>query len=121
MPSRTNEQRLWPVSFRPVRGELLYSWMARIAAVYGMLPQELLPEDPQADPLRTMIQEVNPAVLKALAAHTGCSGDAIAKHTLVGAIPHLPSDLVVEPLPLPRLRACILGDAFSSSLPTVSF
>ena len=39
MPNR----KLWPVTFRPKRGEVLYSWIARIAAVYRVSPRDLLP------------------------------------------------------------------------------
>jgi|GEM_PF-3736272 len=37
--------RRWPVSFRLQRGEILYSWLARTAGVYGLSPDELLPEN----------------------------------------------------------------------------
>jgi hypothetical protein len=35
----------WPVVFRPLRGEILYSWLARTAGLYDQAPEELLPAE----------------------------------------------------------------------------
>jgi hypothetical protein len=35
------KQKLWPVTFRPKKGDILYSWLARIGTVYGVSPREL--------------------------------------------------------------------------------
>ncbi len=85
MPGRTNSHRLWPVSFRPHRDEILYSWVARIAALYGLSIEELLPEKRLLNVVATLVQEADPGTLKSLAASTGYSVDAMAKRTVAGA------------------------------------
>lgn len=42
MASHAGRER-WPFAFRPQRGELLYSWLARTAGVYQLSPLDLLP------------------------------------------------------------------------------
>ena len=82
----------WPVSFRPQRGEVLYSWLARCASVYGLSPAELLPE--RSQPFRRislLVQQTSPEILKDLAISTGLSVPALAKRTLAGAYPTGPS------------------------------
>jgi hypothetical protein len=104
--------RVWPVSLRPVRGELLYSWMARVAAVYGVAPHELLPETVfAADALPSMVQEAGPHILKTLSAFTGASRSSIAKLTLVGGRPYWLPDWVIAQSKsrfstMPSLQVC---------------
>lgn len=76
MAGRANSHRLWPVSFRPHRDEILYSWVARIASLYGLTIEELLPEKRLLNVVSTLVQEADPGTLKSLAASTGYSVDA---------------------------------------------
>jgi hypothetical protein len=83
--------RRWPVSFRFQRGEILYSWLARTAGVYGLSPDELLPENERVGVTARLVHEASPALLKSLAVSSGISVKALAKRTLVGASPVWPS------------------------------
>ena len=123
MPGRTNSHRLWPVSFRPHRDEILYSWVARIAAVYGVSIEDLLPEKSPLNTVVTLVQEADPCTLKNLAASTGLSVKALAKRTLAGAnstwltdwwIGYFGSDLSPTMSQTPRVQfcpQCLIGDA----------
>ena len=122
MPSKTNSHRLWPVSLRPHRDEILYSWIARIAALYGVSVEELLPEKRPLIAVTALVQEADPCTLASLAACTGLSVKAMAKRTLAGAsrawrtdwwIGHFGSDLSPTMSPTPRLQLCprcLIGD-----------
>ncbi len=81
----------WPVSFRFQRGEILYSWLARTAGVYGLSPDELLPEIERVAVTARLVHEAGPAVLKSLAVGSGISVNTLAKRTLVSASPVWPS------------------------------
>ncbi len=92
MPRRLSSPRRWPVSFRPLCGEILYSWLARTAGIYELCPEELLPEKNQYDAISTLVQTPHPSVLESLAASSGVSGRALAKRTLDGTTPRWPSN-----------------------------
>jgi hypothetical protein len=71
--------RRWPVTFRPERGEILYSWLARTAGVYDLFPEELLPEKRRFDAISLLVQEASSDVLKSLATSAGIPIKPLAK------------------------------------------
>lgn len=105
----------WPVSCRLQRNELLYSWLARTAGVYGLSPSELLPETETFELTSRLVYEASPHILKSLAARSGISVRVLAKRTLAGANPTWPSSwwlghlgCQTRPLevPEPSLQVC---------------
>jgi hypothetical protein len=107
-----NTCRRWPVSFRPQRGEILYSWLARTAGVYGLYPEELLPETRRIDAIPLLVYETSPDILRSLTASTGISSKAFAKRTLASAHPAWSSSWWIAEAgneatpPLPALQIC---------------
>jgi hypothetical protein len=107
-----NDCRRWPVAFRPQCGELLYSWLARTAGVYGLCPEELLPQHRRFDAISLLVHETSPEILKSLAAAASISTKALARHTLAGAYPNWPSswcvadDTTLAMEPVPSLQIC---------------
>jgi TniQ len=124
MRSHTNKETRWPVSLRPIRGELLYSWVARIAAVYGVSPQNLLWGEMRASCISTLLQRAEPSVLKNLAERTGKPEPALQRYTLAGTKPALPPEwwlgcnrqtiFLPEP-PLQVCPKCLAADLNSDS------
>ena len=112
-----NTGRRWPVSFRPQRGEILYSWLARTAGVDGLYPEELLPEKRRFHAISLLVYEASSDILRSLATSTGISRKALAKRTLAVAHPAWLSSWWIADasqgatratLPLPALPICPL-------------
>jgi len=112
-----NTGRRWPVSFRPQRGEILYSWLARTAGVDGLYPEQLLPEKRRFHAISLLVYEASSDILRSLATSTGISRKALAKRTLAVAHPAWLSSWWIADasqgatratLPLPALPICPL-------------
>lgn len=88
MPRR----KLWPVTFRPKNGEVLYSWIARIVAVYGISPSDLLPDAFGFQYPSSLVQSGDQRVLRTLAQSTGVSVKALTKRTVAGSSSRWPQD-----------------------------
>ena len=77
--------RRWPVSLRPQTGELLYSWVSRIAAVYQLTLAELLAPEEGPFAVDGLIQHASDDILQRLRQGTGLSLRALRRMTLSGA------------------------------------
>ena len=108
MPKR----KLWPVTFRPKRGEVLYSWIARIGAVYGVSPRDLLPGAVNIYYPSALVQSGDRSVLSALAQSTGVPVKALVKRTLAGSSWRWPQEWWVGgAAPSPQLcPTCLTAD-----------
>lgn len=103
--------KLWPVTFRPRNGEVLYSWVARIAAVYGISPSELLPEASGFQYPSALVQSADQRVLRTLAQSTGVSVKALSKRTVAGSSRRWPPDWWAGgTLPSPQLCPTCLAE-----------
>jgi hypothetical protein len=112
MPSR----KRWPVTFRPKSGEVLYSWIARTAAVYGISPSDLLPEASGFHYPSALVQSGDQRVLKALTQSTGLSIKALTKRTVAGSSWRWPQDWWAGgTLPSPQLCPTCLKEDLKSS------
>ena len=111
MPKR----KLWPVTFRPKKEEVLYSWIARMAAVYGMSPVHLLP-DAAGPHYPSALVRSSDQVLGILAHSTGVPVKALAKRTVAGSSWRWPQEWWVGgTLPSPQLcPMCLAADLNSS-------
>ncbi len=92
--------RRWPLHPRPPAGEALTSWVARLAALYGMTPGYLLRhslgeasgllDDPRADDLNF---DPPAGILQALAERTGIDLGVVRLTTIAGWVPWLADTL----------------------------
>jgi hypothetical protein len=77
-------KRLWPVVVRPLQGELLYSWLARVAGVYDLEPIDLLRECSDSTCLDVLVNGSDLPSLRRLSARTRVRNAKLWKMTLQG-------------------------------------
>ncbi len=77
----------WPISLRPEPGELLYSWTARIGAIYQLGPSELFLPDFQHFDHDSLFRLADSAVLHWLHSRCGIPVRALVRMTFAGALP----------------------------------
>jgi hypothetical protein len=80
----------WPVAPRPLRGEILYSWLARTAGIYDLTPDELLTVDNAAS-LDILVNGTgSPSAIKHLSALARMPVARLLRMTLQGIRPKWP-------------------------------
>jgi hypothetical protein len=81
----------WPVAPRPLRGEILYSWLARTAGIYDLTPDELLTVDNAAS-LNVLVNGTGPSTaVKHLSALARMPVERLLRMTLQGIRPKWPN------------------------------
>ena len=94
--------------------------MARTASVYGLFPEELLPESSSINEISVLVHEASREVLKGLSASTGCSVKTLSKRTVADGPAWPLSWRIAHDIPLlPPLQICpqcIADDLNSNSV-----
>jgi TniQ len=79
-----SRSRPLPVTLRPLRGEILYSWLARMAGIYDLAPADLLPGAMSWDHLDLLVNGNGAELLARIGVLTRMQKPALLRMTLGG-------------------------------------